>query len=47
VGTGEQFRLRAGQVRVYYDVSETVVEILAIVAKSEAERWLAQEGNPE
>jgi mRNA-degrading endonuclease RelE of RelBE toxin-antitoxin system len=37
-----QFRLRVGDVRVFCDVSGTVVEILAIVAKSEAESWLAQ-----
>jgi mRNA interferase RelE/StbE len=41
-----QFRLRVGEVRVFYDVSGTTVEILAIVAKSEAESWLAQFGNP-
>src|SRR5947208_2286008 len=41
-----QFRLRVGEVRVFYDVSGTIVEILAIVAKSEAESWLAQFGNP-
>lgn len=39
-----QFRLRVGEVRVFYDVSEGVVEVLAIVAKSEAESWLAQFG---
>lgn len=37
-----QFRLRVGEVRVFYDVSEDVVEILAIVPKPEAETWLAQ-----
>ena len=42
-----QFRLRIGEVRVFYDVADRVVEILAIVAKSEAEAWLAQVGNPE
>jgi mRNA interferase RelE/StbE len=42
-----QFRLRVGEVRVFYDVSGATVEILAIVAKSEAEPWLAQFGNPE
>jgi mRNA interferase RelE/StbE len=41
-----QYRLRAGEVRVFYDVSGTTVEILAIVAKSEAESWLAKLGNP-
>ncbi len=42
-----QFRLRVGEVRVFYDVSDGVVEVLAIVAKSEAESWLAQVGSPE
>lgn len=37
-----QYRLRAGDVRVFYDVSKNVVEILAIVAKAEADEWLAQ-----
>jgi mRNA-degrading endonuclease RelE of RelBE toxin-antitoxin system len=42
-----QFRLRVDEVRVFYDVSGTTVEVLAIVPKSEAESWLAQFGNPE
>jgi mRNA-degrading endonuclease RelE of RelBE toxin-antitoxin system len=42
-----QFRLRVGEHRVFYDVSERTVEILAIVAKPEAESWLAQFGSPE
>jgi mRNA interferase RelE/StbE len=42
-----QYRLRVGEVRVFYDVSGTTVEVLAIVTKSEAESWLAQFGNPE
>jgi mRNA-degrading endonuclease RelE of RelBE toxin-antitoxin system len=42
-----QFRLRVGEVRIFYDISGPIVEILAIVAKSEAESWLAQFGNPE
>jgi mRNA interferase RelE/StbE len=37
-----QYRLRVGDVRVFYDVSGSTVEVLAIVAKSEAETWLAQ-----
>jgi hypothetical protein len=41
-----QFRLRVDEVRVFYDISGTSVEILAIVRKSEAESWLAQFGNP-
>ena len=31
-----QYRLRVGEIRVFYDVSATTVEILAIVIKSEA-----------
>ena len=42
-----QYRLRVGEVRVFYDVSSTTVEVLAIVAKSEAESWLAQFADPE
>jgi mRNA interferase RelE/StbE len=42
-----QHRLRVGEVRVFYDVAEDRVEVLAIVAKSEAESWLAQFGSPE
>ncbi len=42
-----QYRLRVNEIRVFYDISGTTVEILAIVAKSEAESWLAQFGNPE
>ena len=42
-----QFRLRVGDVRVFYDVSGATVEVLAIVSKSEAESWLAQFANPE
>ncbi|MFQ5902277.1 MAG: type II toxin-antitoxin system RelE/ParE family toxin [Candidatus Binatia bacterium] len=39
-----QFRLRVREVRVFYDVLEGVVEILAIVPKSEAESWLRKVG---
>jgi mRNA interferase RelE/StbE len=42
-----QYRLRVGEIRVFYDVSGTTVEVLAVVAKSEAESWLAQFANPE
>ena len=42
-----QYRLRVGEVRVFYDVAGTTVEVLAIVAKSEAESWLVQFANPE
>ena len=42
-----QYRLRVDEVRVFYDVTGSTVEVLAIVAKSEAESWLAQFGNLE
>jgi mRNA interferase RelE/StbE len=42
-----QYRLRVDEVRVFYDVSGTTVEILAVVAKSEADSWLAQVADPE
>jgi mRNA interferase RelE/StbE len=42
-----QYRLRVDDIRVFYDVSGTTVEILAIVSKSEAESWLAQFGSLE
>jgi len=41
------YRLRVGEARVFYDVAGTTVEVLAIVAKSEAESWLAQFGSRE
>ena len=40
-----QYRLRVGDdIRVFYDVTEEVVQVLAIVPKSEAEAWLAKHG---
>ena len=40
-----QYRLRVGaDVRVFYDVTEKVVEVLAIVLKSEADAWLLKHG---
>ena len=42
-----QYRLRVDEVRVFYDVSGSTVEILAIVIKSEAESWLAQAASRE
>ncbi len=41
-----QYRLRVGEVRVFYEVTREVVEILAIVTKAEAARWLAEHGTP-
>jgi mRNA-degrading endonuclease RelE of RelBE toxin-antitoxin system len=42
-----QYRLRVGETRVFYDVRDETVEILAIVAKRQAQRWLAEQGTPE
>ena len=42
-----QYRLLVGEIRVFYDVTVTTVEILAIVPKSEATSWLAQFANLE
>jgi mRNA-degrading endonuclease RelE of RelBE toxin-antitoxin system len=42
-----QYRLRVGETRVFYDVTETAVEVLAIVSKEEAQAWLDAEGAPE
>ncbi len=39
-----QFRLRVSDVRVFYDVNEGRVEVLAIVAKPDAADWLANIG---
>lgn len=42
-----QYQLRVGEVRIFYDISEEAVEILAIVPKSAAESWLKKEGESE
>ena len=42
-----QFRLRVGEVRVYYDVIEDRVEVLAIIHKAEADAWLVRVGELE
>lgn len=39
-----QFRLRVGEVRVFYDVRASRVEILAVVPKTDAAEWLKREG---
>lgn len=39
-----QYRLRVGDFRVFYDVGEGAVEILAIVPKSQVEDWLKDVG---
>ncbi|MFB2934137.1 type II toxin-antitoxin system RelE/ParE family toxin [Aerosakkonemataceae cyanobacterium BLCC-F154] len=39
-----QYRLRVDEIRVFYDVVDNFVEIIAIVAKSQAADWLLREG---
>ncbi len=39
-----QYRLRVEDFRIFYDVTEKSVEILAIIAKSETAAWLEREG---
>jgi mRNA-degrading endonuclease RelE of RelBE toxin-antitoxin system len=39
-----QYRLRVGDFRVFYDVLEDSVEVLAIVAKAQADDWLKEIG---
>jgi mRNA interferase RelE/StbE len=41
-----QYRLRVDEVRVFYDVTEKTVEVLAIVPKTEAAGWLEKEATP-
>jgi mRNA-degrading endonuclease RelE of RelBE toxin-antitoxin system len=38
------YRLRVGDLRVFYDVVENRVEILAIVSKADAAEWLERLG---
>ena len=39
-----QYRLRVGDLRVFYDVTKRAVHVLAIVSKADAARWLSEEG---
>ena len=41
-----QYRLRVDDIRVFYDVTEAAVEVLAIIDKAEAQAWLDEEGTP-
>ncbi len=41
-----QYRLRVDEIRVFYDVAEGQVEVLAIVSKAEAQAWLDDKGTP-
>lgn len=39
-----QFRLRVGDIRVFYDVEGRTVQVLTIVTKQKAEEWLRTSG---
>src|SRR4051794_27037598 len=39
-----QYRLRVDEIRVYYNVRQNTVEILAIVDKQKSDAWLTQFG---
>jgi mRNA interferase RelE/StbE len=41
-----QYRLRVGDIRVFYDVTETQVQVLAVVTKAEARSWLDEQSTP-
>jgi mRNA interferase RelE/StbE len=41
-----QYRLRVGEIRVFYDVTDKEVQVLAIVSKTEAQAWLDKQGTP-
>ena len=41
-----QYRLRVDDTRVFYDVTQGRVEVLAIVSKADAQSWLEDEGAP-
>ena len=38
------YRLRVGEIRVFYDLRESVVEVLAIVSKEDTAAWLSEKG---
>jgi mRNA-degrading endonuclease RelE of RelBE toxin-antitoxin system len=40
-----QYRLMVGEIRVFYDITGRVVEVFAIVPKSEAASWLEEMGD--
>ena len=42
-----QYRLRVGEIRVFYDVTPEAVEVLAALTKAEAARWLGEHGAPD
>ena len=42
-----QYRLRIGEFRIFYDVTEGDVNILAVVSKSQSASWLGEKGEKE
>jgi len=42
-----QYRPRVDDLRVFYDVEGNEVQVLAIIAKADADAWLAREGKPD
>jgi mRNA-degrading endonuclease RelE of RelBE toxin-antitoxin system len=41
-----QYRLRVGEIRIFYDVTEEQVQILTIIDKRKANGWLEEKGIP-
>ena len=41
------YRLRIDEIRVFYDVSRGLVEVLAVIPKTRASEWLAEWGETE
>jgi mRNA-degrading endonuclease RelE of RelBE toxin-antitoxin system len=39
-----QYRLRVEEIRVFYDIVEATVEVLAVIPKSRATEWLEEVG---
>lgn len=39
-----EYRLRVGDIRIFYDVAGGEVHVLAIISKADADGWLAEEG---
>jgi mRNA interferase RelE/StbE len=39
-----QYRLRVDQLRIFYDVTDETVEVLAVITKADANDWLEQFG---
>jgi mRNA interferase RelE/StbE len=39
-----QYRLRVDEIRIFYDILDSLVEIIAIVPKSQGAEWLLRQG---